>query len=159
MAKEKHTFEYESYTELTDLSAEDQKLIKNAIEAAKKAYAPYSLFSVGAAVLLENNEIVTGNNQENAAYPSGLCAERVALFYANANYPEQSVKSIAVVAMKNGELVKTMASPCGSCRQVILETETRFKQPIKIIMGSQSGYWIVKNAKELLPLSFTSDSL
>lgn len=159
MSKKQYTFEYESYSNITELSEEDQNLIKMAIETAGKAYAPYSSFSVGAAVLLEDNTIVTGNNQENAAYPSGLCAERVALFYANANYPDKSVKSIAVVALKNGELVKTLASPCGSCRQVMLETETRYKQPMRIIMGSQTGFWVINNAKELLPLSFTSDSL
>ncbi|MFO7864907.1 MAG: cytidine deaminase [Salinivirgaceae bacterium] len=159
MTKRQYSFAYEHFATAEELTEQDRELIEKATDAAKNAYAPYSNFSVGASVLLDNGTIVTGNNQENAAYPSGLCAERVALFYANANYPENAVKTIAVVAMKNNELVSSEVAPCGSCRQVILETETRFKSPIKMIMGGKSGFNIINNATELLPLSFTGDSL
>ncbi len=159
MEKKNFSFEYDSCATIEDLPVAEKELVENAMEAAKNAYAPYSAFNVGAAVLLENGEIISGNNQENAAYPSGLCAERVALFYANAKYPDTAVKAIAVVAMKEGKIVPSVVTPCGNCRQAMLETETRFKHPIKVIMGSQRGYWIVNNAKNLLPLSFTGDSL
>ena len=159
MEKKNFSFEYSSYATIDELPVAEKELVKNAVEAAKKAYAPYSSFNVGAAVLLDNDEIIGGNNQENAAYPSGLCAERVALFYANAKYPEAAVKAIAIVAMKEGKILPSVVTPCGSCRQVMLETETRFDHPIKIIMGSQLGFWAVNNAKNLLPLSFSGDSL
>ncbi len=159
MEKKNFSFEYDSCATIDELPVAEKELVKEAIDAAKNAYAPYSSFHVGAAVLLENNEIISGNNQENAAYPSGLCAERVALFYANAKYPEVSVKAIAVVAMKEGKMVPSVVTPCGNCRQAMLETETRFKKPIKIIMGSERGFWLVNNAKNLLPLSFTGNSL
>jgi cytidine deaminase len=159
MEKTTFQFEFEAYENLEKLPTQDKELINKAIETAQKAYAPYSFFNVGAAVLLDNNQIVTGNNQENAAYPSGLCAERVALFYANANYPEQSVVSIAIVAMKDGELIDHVVTPCGNCRQAMLETEQRFKTPIRIIMGGKNGFWVVPKAQYMLPLSFTGDSL
>ena len=100
-------------------------LVNQSREAAKRAYAPYSKFQVGAAVLLENGEIITGTNQENAAYPSGLCAERVAVFYANSKYPDVPVIAIAVTAFTNNKFVQTPIPPCGSCRQVLTETETK----------------------------------
>ncbi|PLX16037.1 MAG: cytidine deaminase [Salinivirgaceae bacterium] len=159
MEKTHFQFEFEAYEKIEKLPEQDQKLLKEAIQTAKKAYAPYSLFNVGAAVLLENNQIVTGNNQENAAYPSGLCAERVALFYANANFPDQKVTSIAIVALKNDELIDHVVTPCGSCRQAMLETEIRFNSPIRIIMGGKNGFWVVPKAQYMLPLSFTGDSL
>lgn len=159
MEKSKFQFEFEAYSKIEELPKQDQKLLNEAIETAKKAYAPYSFFNVGAAVLLDDNQIITGNNQENAAYPSGLCAERVALFYANANFPEHSVVSIAIVALKDGELVDHVVTPCGNCRQAMLETEQRFNTPIRIIMGSKSGFWVVPKAQHMLPLSFTGDSL
>lgn len=159
MQNNRFTFEYESYTNQNELTESDRNLVKQAVAAAQNAYAPYSEFNVGAAVLLENEQIIKGNNQENAAYPSGLCAERVALFYANAMYPDLAVKAIAVVAIKNGDMVPSVVTPCGNCRQVMLETESRFKEPIRIVMGSKNGFWIVNKAQNLLPLSFTDDSL
>ena len=159
MKKAEFNFSYEAYNNIEELSATDVKLVEKAIDAAKNAYAPYSEFNVGAAVLLENDKIVMGNNQENAAYPSGLCAERVALFYVNAIYPDQRVKAIAIVALKDGEMVPSVVTPCGNCRQAMLETESRFEKPIRIIMGSQKGFWVVDKAQYLLPLSFTGDSL
>jgi len=145
------TFEYDSPEEL---SIQEQNLIKKSKEAVKNAYAPYSKFNVGAAVLLENGEIITGTNQENAAYPSGLCAERVAIFYANSKYPDVPVKAIAVSAFTNNKFVESPVPPCGSCRQVLMETETRFHTPIKIYLVSSNKITVINDAKNLLPLNF-----
>lgn len=139
---------------LDELSVEEQNLVSKAKEATKTAYAPYSQFYVGAAVLLENGTVVTGNNQENGAYPSGLCAERVALFYANAQFPNVAVKAIAVAVETNGAENKQLVAPCGSCRQVILESEIRYKHPIRILMSSQNSVSVVESIKDLLPLYF-----
>lgn len=137
--------------------------MKNLIQEAKKiasnAYAPYSNYNVGAAVLLNNDIIVTGSNQENAAYPSGLCAERTALFYANAQYPDVPVKAIAIAAGPNGIFSDEVCTPCGSCRQVINEVENRYDQPIQIIMYGEKQIYVVNSIKDLLPLSFGKDSL
>lgn len=146
--------EYESINELDD----NLKLLsEKAVEIIDNSYAPYSKFNVGAAVLLDNGEIITGTNQENAAYPSGLCAERTAIFYANSKYPNVSVKAIAVAAKKDGELISQAVPPCGACRQVMLETETRYKTDMKLIMVSKNSVLTIDNAKSLLPLSFTSN--
>ncbi len=150
------TYEYDS---LDELSKNEQILIQKSKDAVKNAYAPYSKFQVGAAVLLENGEIITGTNQENAAYPSGLCAERVAVFYANSKYPDVPVKAIAVTAFTNNNFVKTPIPPCGSCRQVLVETETRFQKPIKIYLVSESKITVINDAKDLLPLNFDESSL
>lgn len=136
-----------------------KNLIKKAKEATLNAYAPYSGFSVGAAVLLHSGNIVTGNNQENAAYPSGLCAERTALFYANAQFPDDRVEAIAIVASYEGDFTKDICSPCGSCRQVLNEIENRFEYPIRIIMCGKNKIYEVNSVKELLPLSFGKESL
>lgn len=135
----------------------EKELIDSAKKIALSAYAPYSEFNVGAAVLLENNIIITGNNQENAAYPSGLCAERVALFYANAQYPDKKVLAIAIVAIKDNKIIVNPVPPCGSCRQAILETSNRFENKIKLILIGNEHYLVINNASELLPLSFSSD--
>jgi cytidine deaminase len=136
-----------------------QHLIACAIEAGKKAYAPYSDFKVGAAVLLENGEIIVGNNQENAAYPSGLCAERVAVFYAKANYPDVKIKQIAVIAIKEDQLLEPPVSPCGSCRQVLLEYEDQQAKEIQIILGGAQQTYLIEKTSDLLPLSFTGKQL
>lgn len=148
------------YENVEALSAADAELAEKSKEAAMGAYAPYSQFSVGAAVRLANGKIITGNNQENAAYPSGLCAERVAIFYANAQYPNVPVEALAVIAMNSKkEFMKIPAPPCGSCRQVLLETEQRFKTPMKIILVGSESIRIIENAKSLLPLNFDKDML
>lgn len=149
-------FEYNSVNEL---SQQDQLLVKNAKEAALRSYAPYSKFNVGAALSLENGEIVQGNNQENSAYPSGLCAERVAMFYANSRFPDVAVKAIAITARSNGSFLENPIPPCGSCRQVLLETEGRYKQPIKVILCGEKKIKVVESIKELLPLSFEKEML
>ena len=148
---------FKEYRDVNELDAELKLLSEKAVEVIDNAYAPYSKFNVGAAVLLENGEIITGTNQENAAYPSGLCAERTAIFYANSKFPNIAVKAIAVSAKKNGELLSQAIPPCGACRQVLLETENRFKTDIKVLMISKNSVLTIENAKSLLPLSFTSD--
>jgi len=139
-----------------ELQIEEKILIDYAKDACSRSYAPYSQFQVGAAVLLANGEIVAGSNQENVAFPSGLCAERTALFYANSQYPEQAVKSLAVAAYTHGDFIDRPISPCGSCRQVILETEIRFKNPVKIFLYGKKEIYIIDGIKDLLPLAFNS---
>ncbi|MDH6308356.1 cytidine deaminase [Dysgonomonas sp. PFB1-18] len=136
-----------------------KKLIDKAKTATQNAYAPYSGFHVGAAALLANGEIATGNNQENAAYPSGLCAERVTLFAANSQHPDVAVEAIAIAAFHDGEFTDTPCCPCGGCRQVIVEVENRFDRPIKVIMYGKSKIYEVESVKDLLPLSFGKESL
>lgn len=149
-------FEYSSIDELENI---DQQLVETSKKATKNSYAPYSNFHVGAALLLANGEIITGTNQENAAYPSGLCAERVALFYANSKFPNQKVLTIAISASTKNGFTKMPVTPCGSCRQVILETENRYKNPIKIILYGEEKILIIEDASNLLPMSFTEDFL
>ena len=136
------------------LSKEDSVLCDAAINAARRAYAPYSNFNVGAAVLIKDGTIVEGNNQENVAFPSGLCAERVALFTAGASFPAIPVIAIAIVAIKNG-VVQQVISPCGGCRQVMLETEQRYGQPIRILLCGRDETILVTSIRDLLPFSFS----
>ena len=155
MKKTELTAVVTEYDSLDELEKEDRELIEKAYEASKYAYAPYSEFFVGAALLLENGKIVTGNNQENVAFPSGLCAERVALFYAGANYPKGVIKTICIVA--KGELMPAsfLLSPCGSCRQVLLESENRQRKAIRVIVVNQDmRTLILDSAKDLLPFGF-----
>lgn len=147
------------FANIVELPLNDQNLLMEARRITEQAYAPYSGFHVGAAVLLENGMIVTGNNQENSAYPSGLCAERVALFYANANYSDSAVKTIAISASKSGALVNEPVKPCGSCRQALAETEVRFKTPIRIILDGKDGILVLNGVESLLPLSFSKKAL
>lgn len=144
---------------LEESDASIKKLIEKAKEATETSYAPYSNYHVGAAVLLKNGNMVSGSNQENAAYPSGLCAERTAIFYANASQPEQAVEAIAIIAHHNGRFVTDVCTPCGSCRQVLAEIEERYKSPIRIVMCSKDTVYEVGSIKDLLPLSFNKSSL
>ena len=145
---------------LEDLDLESKYLVHKAKDASTHAYAPYSRFQVGAAVLLEDGTIVTGTNQENAAYPSGMCAERVALFSAASQHPEQIITKIAIVARRKGTKELVPAAACGSCRQVMLEFEVRQEKPFEIIMQSQDHKWVkAPSAESLLPFSFTKVSL
>ena len=144
---------------LDELPEESRKLVDAAQEATQRSYAPYSHFYVGAAVMLDNGIIVTGNNQENVAFPSGLCAERTALFYANAQYPEVPVKALAIVARdSSGKVTQEPISPCGACRQVMLETENRFGKPMQILLASAEEVIVVERASALLPLAFSDIS-
>jgi cytidine deaminase len=149
----------DEYEKLTDLPEADQKLILIARESSKNAYAPYSKFFVGAAVLLANGEIIKGNNQENADYTDGLCAERVALFYAHATYPNVAVDALAVTAKNINGLIAGPAQPCGSCRQVLVETESRFNQPIRLILDGAEKIIVLNGADNLLPFAFKPGSL
>ena len=142
-----------------ELNEEDRKLIDAAKEATNRSYAPYSKFSVGAAALLNNGIIVTGTNQENAAYPSGLCAERTTLFYANSQYPDQPVKTLAIAARTQTSYLESPIPPCGSCRQVLMETEQRFNQPMRILLYGKKEIFIINGTKDILPLSFGSEFL
>ncbi len=160
MKKQKIAFELTVFENFHELSSEEQNLMTSARSARKKAYAPYSSFQVGAAVLLENGEIITGNNQENASYPSGLCAERVAVFYAGANFPNVPIKAIAISATSKHHVVDQPAAPCGNCRQAISEYEVKQKQPIKILMMGETGQILKCNAmSDILPLAFNSTYL
>lgn len=143
---------------VTALDAEEAALLQAAREVATGAYAPYSHFHVGAAVRLANGVVVTGSNQENAAYPSGLCAERVALFYAGARYPKVPVVALAVVALSGGQAVSSI-SPCGACRQVLAEAERRGACPIRILLGGAERVLTVPSAAALLPFAFTEENL
>jgi len=147
------------FENIDELPVNDQKLLLEARKITSLAYAPYSGFHVGAAVLLENGMIITGNNQENSAYPSGLCAERVALFYANANHPDSEVKTIAISAAKNGVLVNEPVKPCGGCRQALAEVEVRFETSIRIILDGQDSILVLNGVESLLPLSFSKKAL
>ena len=145
---------------LDELISEEQELVLIAEEALKSAYAPYSHFKVGAAILLEDGQIFSANNQENAAYPSGLCAERVAIFHAVAQNPGIPVKSIAVTAKSEDFVMKSPVSPCGACRQVIAEYEKLYKQKIRIIMKGESNKIIIaESIEDLLPLTFHEEQL
>lgn len=144
----------QEFDSLNELPEQDQKLITAARTASENAYAPYSKFQVGAALLLENGEIIAGNNQENVDFTDGLCAERVALFYAHAKYPGVAVKSIAVTANNSSGILEEPVQPCGSCRQVMVETEGRFNQPIRIILDGKKGIQVLNGADSLLPLAF-----
>lgn len=143
-----------------ELSAEEQQLVEAAKEATTRSYAPYSHFHVGAAALLANGEIISGTNQENAAYPSGICAERTTLFYANSQHPQQAVKALAIAARTSeGHWTETPISPCGACRQVMTETENRFGKPMKVLLCSAREVFVIESAKDLLPVSFGSEDL
>lgn len=143
-----------------ELPEKDAMLIDAAIAACSNAYAPYSGFKVGAALLMDDGTIIKGSNQENAAYPSGLCAERVAFFNAGANYPDKKIVAVAVTAVLKNHKHPHPVSPCGDCRQVMAEFEHRYGNPIRIIMMTEKNqYVILKSVKELLPFLFSSDSL
>ena len=148
--------EYEAASQLPD---KDNNLIMKARGAAKNGYAPYSGFRVGAAVLLENGVIVTGNNQENSAYPSGLCAERTALFYASAQYPTVPIVALAISTLNRSASLSDMAKPCGACRQVMAEYEDIAGKPLRILLDSSDRIVALNGIDNLLPLRFKKDDL
>ena len=142
--------------QLEELSEQDRRLVELAIEATNRSYAPYSKFRVGAALALNNGVEMLGCNQENAAYPAGLCAERSALFAAGAQYPDVPVRALAIAARTpGGKLQEEPVSPCGICRQVLIETETRYHQPVRILLYGRRCVYVIEGIKELMPLSFT----
>lgn len=151
---------FKAYEDLNEMSQSDQKLMIQAVENRKKAYAPYSRFRVGAALLLENGEVVNGNNQENAAYPSGLCAERVAIFQASAIYPGVKILKIAISATSDDKVIEAPIPPCGGCRQSIAEYEIKQESPIEILfMGEKGEVYHSDSLKSLLPLIFDKNFL
>ena len=151
---------YKEYNGPDELTDEDLNLLEKARGAINSAYAPYSAYHVGAAVLLENGMIFTGNNQENVAYPSGICAERVALFYASSQYPDVPVKAMAVSAKAKGFTVHSPVTPCGSCRQVMAESEGRFQNRLRLIMRGENGKInVIEGVSNLLPLMFRAEEL
>ncbi len=142
--------------QLDELSDADRSLVCQAIEATDASYAKYSQFRVGACLMLSNGVTIKGCNQENAAFPAGICAERSAIFAAGAQYPDQAVTTLAIAARDTqGELTQEPVSPCGTCRQVMIETETRFHQPIRILLYGQRRVYVVEGIRHLMPLSFT----
>jgi cytidine deaminase len=150
----------ETYTSAEELSPADRELLELADEAIGRAYAPYSHYRVGAALRLDNGEIYTGNNQENAAYPSGLCAERVTMFYAKSKHPEAIIECIAVSAKSDDFKIADAVSPCGSCRQVMAEYENSQEKPIRVIMkGENSPIQVIHTIETLLPLMFHEEEL
>jgi cytidine deaminase len=153
-------FEIKEIEDVNHLSEEDKELVYLSREMVSQAYAPYSEFNVGAAILLENGQIIKGSNQENAAYPSGLCAERVAAFSASAVHPGVKMRAIAISARSGNHEMDHPVSPCGACRQVLLEYEIKQKEPIRMILSGSSGkIYIIDKVQDLLPLSFTADDL
>jgi cytidine deaminase len=143
-----------------ELPADVQSLMEQAIAIRKKAYAPYSKFRVGAALLLDNGKVVLGSNQENAAYPSGLCAERVAIFQSGAIYPEAKIVKMAITAASDTNETKSPIPPCGACRQSISEYEFKQESPIEIyFMGESGEVYKSDSIKNLLPLSFDKNFL
>jgi cytidine deaminase len=160
MKKRSITFDLEIFESIDELSHTDNLLMKTAIQARKGAYAPYSSFCVGAAVLMENGEVVIGNNQENACYPSGLCAERVAVFYAGAKFPEIKIQAIAISAASKKYIVDQAAAPCGSCRQSISEYEIKQNSPIQLLLMGEVGE-VLKcgSIGDILPLAFNKSYL
>jgi cytidine deaminase len=160
MRKENLLISYYVSDSQDDLQPEEISLLETASESAKSSYSPYSRYKVGSAVLLSNGKIVTGSNQENMAFPSGLCAERVALFAAVSNHPGILIKSIAITARSEDFPVTDPVTPCGACRQALIEYENNQGKPIRLILGSQSGKTLlIQRISDLLPLSFREEKL
>ena len=147
--KKKIEISYEVHA-IEELDGQDKLLMQAAREATRRSYAPYSKFHVGAAALLENGIVVTGTNQENVASPSGLCAERTTLFYANSQYPDVPVVALAIASPDTEGIL----SPCGACRQVMLETENRYGKPMRVLLCGAEEVIVVESAKSLLPFAF-----
>lgn len=147
---------YTEYNSLDELNAEDRELAAEAIAAMNNAYAPYSHFHVGAAVRMSNGQIVRGSNQENAAFPSGLCAERTAMFAASARYPDKDMRSIALAGGVHGRLTEQPATPCGACRQVMAQYQAKAGRPMSVIMIGKSCIWKFEKVDDILPLIFDS---
>ncbi len=148
------------FEDINQLSDVDKNLMKFAVKATKDAYAPYSKFSVGAALLMEDDTIITGNNQENAAYPSGMCAERVAIWKASSSFPNKKVKKIAIAAISSNKKLNRPVGPCGACRQTLFEYEVKQGKDVEVIFMGEFGNVIKTNSiASLLPFSFDNTYL
>ena len=154
MEKKTLTIPYEEYASINELNADDRALLEAAIDATNGSYAPYSHFNVGAAVRLEDGTVVKGANQENAAYPSGLCAERTAMFSAGALHPGVAMEALAVVCSREGALTPNPGSPCGACRQVMAQYEREAGKPMRIILGSGGHVLAFNGVESLMPFIF-----
>lgn len=159
MALKRLAIEYQEYASAAEMDDADRSLLEDALDAVKGSYAPYSRYNVGAAVLLSDGTVVKGANQENSAYPSGLCAERTALFAAHARYPELSVRAIAVTACHGGRPVSEPAWPCGACRQVLAESQKRAGEPVRVIVGGTSRIVVFSCVDDILPFIFDGSAL
>lgn len=144
---------------LEELDAADRQLVMQAVEATSNSYSKYSHFSVGAALRLADGEVFKGANQENAAFPSGLCAERTAIFAAQANRPDQPLDTLAIAAKNTDGLVHEPVTPCGACRQVMIEMEDRYQRPLRVLLYGTDGVYIINSVKDLLPLSFVDENM
>lgn len=142
-----------NYEELNPLQ---KKLVDEAKEATFRSYAPYSKFKVGAAIALDNGEIVVGSNQENAAYPSGTCAERTACYYAHARFPEAKFTAVAIAARDTNDRWSALpVSPCGACRQALVEYETLAEHNVEVLLVGEKDIYIIPSIRSLLPFAFT----
>ncbi|MFA6277592.1 MAG: cytidine deaminase [Pedobacter sp.] len=160
MNTQNFTISYETFDGIEELSETDQMLCNKAKEALASSHSPYSKFKVGTAALLADNQVVLGSNQENVAYPSGLCAERVALFTIGSNYPDAIIKSMAITAQTVNFKIENPVTSCGACLQVMAEYEQRQKSPIDVLFYCIDGKIIkVKGVKSLLPFGFVEDRL
>ena len=156
MTEKEFKINFVEYASLDELNAEDRELASEAITAMNNAYAPYSHFHVGAAVRMSNGQIVRGSNQENAAFPSSLCAERTAMFAAAAKYPDKDMRSIAVAGGVYGKLANQPVTPCGACRQVMAQYQTKAGKAMSVIMIGASRIWKFEKVDDILPLIFDS---
>lgn len=147
------------YCQLEELTEAEQNLVKSAMKATDNSYSPYSRFCVGAAIRLDDGSEIIGANQENAAYPITLCAERTAIYAAQAQHPELAITHLAIAARNENGFVKEPVSPCGACRQAILEVEERYHQPIRIYLYGTEGIYVINGVRNLLPLCFVDDSM
>lgn len=158
--QKKFEFEYEEFDAKQDLSAEDLTLLNAAYDAVETAFAPYSKFKVGAAARLSNGQIIIGSNQESASYPVGICAERTLLNSIGSQYPKETITAMAISYMPNGTESDHPLSPCGMCRQSLLDFELRYKAPIKLILAGKTGKIIlIPSASQILPFGFTGSIL
>ena len=156
----KHTSELISYNSVEELPLELKELVNTAKDNLASSYSPYSGFQVASALKLENGKVIIGSNQENIAYPSGLCAERVAIFSAGSNYPGVSIEAIAITANSSNGEVADPVTPCGACRQVMIEIECTQEKPITVVMtGFKGEVWVTKSVSQLIPFYFTSDKV
>ena len=156
MTEQKISISYQEFKSIDELNAEDRELAHAAIEGMQGSYAPYSHFNVGAAVRMTNGQIVRGANQENAAFPSGICAERTAMFAASAKYPDKEMVSIALAGGVYGRITDEPATPCGACRQVMAQYQTRSGKPMSVIMVGGKRIWKFEKVDDILPLIFDS---
>ena len=156
MADKKYIINYEEFTSASQMTPEDQDMVAAALDAQKGSYSPYSHFQVGASLKLENGLVLKGANQENAAYPSGLCAERTVMFYAGANYPDIPFDTLAIAGSDHGVLCESPASPCGACRQVMAEYQKKHNKPFNIILVGSKRIRKFHCVDDVLPFIFDS---